>query len=165
MHLGNATHWRITSTKLDGLDATFQIDNRSYSNIMVIWKCATSHLSQDIVKTHATEALKVFQLLNTGKEDVYLTKELPREVCLSLCCSDQCRLWLIRTMPICLWGDDRRYPWIKENTLYHRHWVGGSVQEQTLLPQCVFLCCCDCTDWGSWENLCTLVHLFKKKPN
>jgi len=69
MHLGNVVHWRITSTKSDDqTEATFKIDQREYSSI------------RDIVETHNSEPLKVFQLLSTGKEDVFLRKEVSRAV-------------------------------------------------------------------------------------
>jgi len=69
MHLGNITHWRISSTKeSDAAPTVFRIDNREYTSI------------QDIVMKHAVEPLKVFQLLSTGKEDVFLKKEMPRVI-------------------------------------------------------------------------------------
>jgi len=69
MHLGNVVHWRITSNKVDDqAEATFKIDQREYRSI------------RDIVETHANEPLKVFQLISTGKEDVFLKKEVPRSV-------------------------------------------------------------------------------------
>eukprot|EP01118_Nematostelium_gracile_P016457 TRINITY_DN681_c0_g1_i2.p1 TRINITY_DN681_c0_g1~~TRINITY_DN681_c0_g1_i2.p1 ORF type:complete len:144 (+),score=32.84 TRINITY_DN681_c0_g1_i2:63-494(+) len=68
MHMGQVTHWRIACSKeTDDSNPIFQIDDREYASI------------KDIVHKHMNEPLKVFQLLNTGKEDVYLKKEHPRD--------------------------------------------------------------------------------------
>eukprot|EP01119_Soliformovum_irregulare_P025244 TRINITY_DN92_c0_g1_i1.p1 TRINITY_DN92_c0_g1~~TRINITY_DN92_c0_g1_i1.p1 ORF type:complete len:860 (+),score=217.89 TRINITY_DN92_c0_g1_i1:181-2580(+) len=66
MHLGTITHWRITSQKdSSATQATFKIDSQFYKSI------------DDIISYHMKTPLKVFQLMSTGKEDVYLTRELP----------------------------------------------------------------------------------------
>jgi len=68
-HLGDVTHWRITTEKLgDQVAPVFKIDNNSYGSL------------QEIVQRHKTGPLKVFHLLNTGegKEDVLLSVGLPR---------------------------------------------------------------------------------------
>jgi len=66
-HDGLPRNWRISTEK----DGKLELNGAHYTTLL------------EIVNKHSHTPLKIFQLLNSGKEDVILTDGIPRELSMS----------------------------------------------------------------------------------